>query len=427
MNIRKYIWAYVVAMALICPGVKAQEQITIGVIQYDVRDIDKSFKALHEQGFGSCELNYSEKRFTKELAEQVKAASEKHRIRVTTLVGVPGSKSTWNFRQGPATIGLVPIDERFEKLDLYRKMIDFCVQAGIPAMHSHFGFIPEDPSSAQYKDFIEVMRGLATYAKERNVLIYFETGQETPITLIRAIRDIGTGNLFINCDLANLLMYGKSNSLDAVKLFGNLIKEFHAKDGKYPDPNNPYELGHEVPIPGRVPISERPPEADGRSAFGHWEADSVIGVGCNLHTEVERRTRFLMARIVPDKTAGESVGAQLDMFSPLPAGARVSVTHDNGTEFAHHERLRDGLGMATYFADPYSSWQRGSNENRNGMIRRYLPKRCEIRMDMAKEVREIVDEINNRPMRVLGYRTPAEAFADELLELQDQQGCCTSK
>lgn len=177
MNIRKYIWAYVVAMALICPGVKAQEQITIGVIQYDVRDIDKSFKALHEQGFGSCELNYSEKRFTKELAEQVKAASEKHRIRVTTLVGVPGSKSTWNFRQGPATIGLVPIDERFEKLDLYRKMIDFCVQAGIPAMHSHFGFIPEDPSSAQYKDFIEVMRGLATYAKERNVLFISRLGR----------------------------------------------------------------------------------------------------------------------------------------------------------------------------------------------------------------------------------------------------------
>ena len=93
--------------------------------------------------------------------------------------------------------------------------------------------------------------------------------------------------------------------------------------------------------------SRTPAGADGRSAFGHWEADSVIGVGCNLHTEVERRTRFLMARIVPDKTAGESVGAQLDIFSPLPAGARVSVTHDNGTEFAHHERLRDGLGMAT--------------------------------------------------------------------------------
>ena len=161
---------------------------------------------------------------------------------------MPGSKSTWNFRQGPATIGLVPIDERFEKLDLYRKMIDFVYRLVFRLCTRILDLFQRIRSSAQYKDFIEVMRGLATYAKERNVLIYFETGQETPITLIRAIRDIGTGNLFINCDLANLLMYGKSNSLDAVKLFGNLIKEFHAKDGKYPDPNNPYELGHEVPI-----------------------------------------------------------------------------------------------------------------------------------------------------------------------------------
>ena len=171
------------------------------------------------------------------------------------------------------------------------------------------------------------------------------------------------------------------------------------------------------PIPGRVPISERPPEAGDRSGFGHWEAEGVIGVGCDPHTEVERRSGFLMARIVPDKTAGESVGAQLAMFSPLPAGARVSVTHDNGPEFARHTRLRDGLGMDTCFADPYSSRRRGSNENRNGMIRRYLPERGEIRMDMAGELREIVDEADNRPMRVLGYRTPAEAFADELLEL----------
>ena len=176
------------------------------------------------------------------------------------------------------------------------------------------------------------------------------------------------------------------------------------------------------PIPGRVPISERPPEAGDRSGFGHWEAEGVIGVGCDLRTEVERRSGFLMARIVPDKTAGESVGAQLAMFSPLPAGARVSVTHDNGTEFARHTRLRDGPGMDTCFADPYSSRRRGSNENRNGMIRRYLPEHGEIRMGMAGELREIVDEADNRPMRVLDYRTPAEAFADELLELQDQQG-----
>ena len=136
----------------------------------------------------------------------------------------------------------------------------------------------------------------------------------------------------------------------------------------------------------------------------------MIGAGRNPHTEVERKTRFLMAGIVPGRTAGESVGVRLAMFSPLPAGARVSVTHDNGAGFARHTRLRDGLGMDTYFADPYSSRRRGSNENRNGMIRRYLPKRSEIRMGMAGELREIVDEADNRPMRVLDYRTPARCL-----------------
>ncbi|WP_416135167.1 IS30 family transposase [Bifidobacterium breve] len=182
-----------------------------------------------------------------------------------------------------------------------------------------------------------------------------------------------------------------------------------------------------IRIPGRTPIRERPYEPSDRSRFGEWEADSVIGAGCNLHTEVERRTRFLMARIVPDKTADASVAAQIAMFSALPAGARTGVTHDNGTEFDRHGRLRERLGMATYFADPYSLCQRGGSENRNGAIRRHLPKRTRIDPSMAADVQAIVDETDNRPMRVLGYRTPAEAFTDELLELTNEQGRCTSK
>lgn len=125
-----------------------------------------------------------------------------------------------------------------------------------------------------------------------------------------------------------------------------------------------------------------------------------------------------MARVIPDKTAERSVGARLAMFVPLPAAARLSVTHDNATGFARHARLRDEPGMATCSADPYSSWQRGGNENRNGMIRRYLPKRTIIEPGMARELQEIVDGTDNRPMRALGYRTPAEAFADELPDLQ---------
>ncbi|MDO5571544.1 MAG: sugar phosphate isomerase/epimerase family protein [Bacteroidales bacterium] len=246
---KKKIYFLMTVFLLSLSTINAKSGITIGVIQYDLNDIDKSFKELHDQGFTSCEINYKRNTLNEEFAKKVKKASLKHNIKVTTLVGVPGSKSRWNFTEGPSTIGLVPKEEREEKIKVYHEMIDFCSIADIPAMHSHFGFIPEDPGSEQYKDFISVMQQLANYAKERNVMIYFETGQETPTTLIRAIKDIGTGNVFINCDLANLMMYGKSNSLDAVKMFGSLIKEFHAKDGKYPNPDDPYHLGAEVPIP----------------------------------------------------------------------------------------------------------------------------------------------------------------------------------
>ena len=146
-----------------------------------------------------------------------------------------------------------------------------------------------------------------------------------------------------------------------------------------------------------------------------------------MNTQVERRSRRLFARLVDDKSASATARAEYEIFKDIPPAARVDRTWDNGTEASLHMLVDEALGMLTYFADPYSSRRRGSNENRNGMIRRYLPKRSEIQMGMAGELREIVDEADNRPMRVLDYRTPAEAFADELLELQDQQGCCTSK
>lgn len=233
---------------ILCMHLYAGNKILIGAMVYNINDIDNSFKTLHDAGLESCQLSYVPGKMDHTVAKQVISASKKYDIKVTTVVAVPGH-CVWNFKEGPSTIGLVPEEGREEKMKIYKEMIDFCVLAKIPAMHSHFGFIPEDMGSSRYKSFISVMKELGQYAKERGILIYFETGQETPITLVRAIKDIGTGNMFINCDLANLVMYGKANSLDAVRLFGPLIKEFHAKDGLYPDPNNPYELGREVSIP----------------------------------------------------------------------------------------------------------------------------------------------------------------------------------
>ena len=161
----------------------------------------------------------------------------------------------WNFTEGPSTIGLIPREFRADRIKRLHEGIDFCREAGIPAVHAHFGFIPENPKDILYIEFVEIMKEIGEYALHKGIDIYFETGQETPITLMRAIKDIGTGNLYVNYDLANVLMYGKSNSLDGLKLLHEYVREFHAKDGLYP--TNPYELGKEVPIPeGEVNFPE---------------------------------------------------------------------------------------------------------------------------------------------------------------------------
>jgi sugar phosphate isomerase/epimerase len=153
----------------------------------------------------------------------------------------------WNFTEGPSTIGLVPRENRKARVDRLNKGIEFCKAAAIPAVHAHFGFIPEDPADILYKEFIATMKPIGEYASREGINIFFETGQETPVTLLRAITDIGTGNLFVNYDTANLVMYGKANPLDGLKVIGKYVKALHAKDGLYPV--NPLELGKEVPIP----------------------------------------------------------------------------------------------------------------------------------------------------------------------------------
>lgn len=230
-----------------CIAKNTASPITIGCIVGAGGDVDATFHNLQDMGFTSCQISFPSD-YTQETIDKLNAACEKYGIKITTVITVPG-RCVWNFTEGPSTIGLVPEAGREQKLDAYRKCIDFCQKAGIPAMHSHFGFIPEDPACEQYKSFIAVMKDLATYAKDRGVDIYFETGQETPTTLIRAIKDIGTGNCFINCDTANLLLYGKANPTDAIRQFGHLVRDMHAKDGTYPSADDPYHLGREKPIP----------------------------------------------------------------------------------------------------------------------------------------------------------------------------------
>lgn len=165
-------------------------------------------------------------------------------------------------------------------------------------------------------------------------------------------------------------------------------------------------------IPDRVSIHSRPTEIENRAVFGHWEGDSVEGRAHQggIHTEVERKTRFMLAKFVKDLTAQETADKASQMFRHLPEAAKKSTTLDNGKEFVKHKQFN----IPTFFCDPYASWQRGTNENSNGLIRRYLPKKTDFKGIEQSELNDIINEINNRPRKCLGYYTPREVFEKEL-------------
>lgn len=169
---------------------------------------------------------------------------------------------------------------------------------------------------------------------------------------------------------------------------------------------------HRGQIIRRVSIHLRPEEINNRSEFGHWEDDTVEGKAHkeSLHTTLERLSRFYLARKITRIASEENITAQKHIFTKLPAFSRLSVTHDNGRENHLHYQLTDELGMQTYFADPYSSWQRGSNENANGILRRYFPKGTDFSKVSQGEIDEVVNEINSKPRKCLGYNTAQEVF-----------------
>jgi sugar phosphate isomerase/epimerase len=203
----------------------------------------------HVAGFGLnvCQLvNWNPDLWTRELAQRVVRDSKASGVRVCALwTGVPGP-AKWNMVEGHTTLGLVPPEYRAMRVEALKKGADFAKQIGVPAIITHCGFIPEEPTHPYYEGTIAAIRDIAAYCKKLRLGFWFETGQETPVTLLRAIEDIGTGNLGINLDPANLILYGKGNPIDALDVFGKYVRNIHAKDGLYPTTGR--ELGHEVAV-----------------------------------------------------------------------------------------------------------------------------------------------------------------------------------
>lgn len=168
-------------------------------------------------------------------------------------------------------------------------------------------------------------------------------------------------------------------------------------------------------IPNRISIHDRPSVIDQNLEFGHFEGDSVEGLAHKngVHTEVERVSRKYFVKKVTRIDSLEAIKAQKEIFSSLPLKARKSTTLDNGRENYRHFELKE-IGMDTFFADPYSSWQRGSNEYHNGLLRRYFPKKTDFTKISQEEIDQVVEEINSRPRKCLGFYTANEVFLARL-------------
>jgi IS30 family transposase len=166
-------------------------------------------------------------------------------------------------------------------------------------------------------------------------------------------------------------------------------------------------------IPNRISIDERPAAVEGRRQAGHWEGDSMVSSRNSvvLYSLVERKTRLLKLVRVRGRDGKRTATAIISQLGPLPKKGRRTLTLDNGPEHTRHERITEAIGIRCHFCDPYSAWQRGSNENRNGMVRRYFPKGTDFSRLTRAEIGRVESTINNRPMKCLGYRTPLEAAA----------------
>jgi len=193
-----------------------------------------------------------------------------------------------------------------------------------------------------------------------------------------------------------------------------------------------------------VMISERPAEADDRAVPGHWEGDLILGLDSSaIGTLVERTTRFTMLLHLPrmdghgDKPtvknglplAGHGAEAVRDAIAAkivtLPEQLRRSLTWDQGSEMAQHAELRIETGLPVYFCDPQSPWQRGTNENTNGLLRQYFPKGTDLARHSRDDLDAVALALNTRPRKTLGWKTPAEAL-DELLHSAQQGGVATT-
>lgn len=236
--------------------------------------MEEKLAVLRGNNFDSCQLiSWSPNAWTDENATTLKVLLEKYGVTVSAFWCGWEGPCEWNFYTGQLTLGLVPPDYRALRIKNLCDGADFALKLGITDVITHMGFIPENPYDPNFGGFCAAVKEVAAHLKANGQYLLFETGQETPVTMLRCFETVGCDNLGINLDTANLILYGKANPVDALDVFGKYVRNLHAKDGCYPV--NGHDLGCETRI------------GDGKVDFkGIFK--KLHELGYNSHVTIER-------------------------------------------------------------------------------------------------------------------------------------------
>ena len=219
----------------------------IGTISSFRDDITGMFDRVAGFGLEATQVSiWDMSKYTAENAEKVRKASAESGVAIAAIWAGYSAPRAWNFTEGPITLGLVPASYRPQRIMDLKKGADFAASTGAPAIVTHCGFIPENMTDYNYGPVCEAIYEVASYCRQLGLGFWFETGQETPVVLLRTIKRVGLDNLGINLDPANLILYGKGSPCDAIEVFGKYVRNLHVKDG-IPPVDGDY-LGHEVQV-----------------------------------------------------------------------------------------------------------------------------------------------------------------------------------
>jgi sugar phosphate isomerase/epimerase len=217
----------------------------LGMFVYlDGKEPETALAPVKELGFPWCEVYLNS--FSDAYAAKLRAAMERFGIRATALFASGPGEQAYDFYRGPETIGLVPREWRARRVAAFKEASDFAKQCGIPAFETHCGFIPENPNDPLYREMVGAIREVADHCRRNGQTFLYHAGQETPVTLLRTIQDVGLDNQGVGLDTANLILCGKGHPIDALEVYGRHLKAVNAKDGLYP--TDPKHLGRETPL-----------------------------------------------------------------------------------------------------------------------------------------------------------------------------------